>query len=250
VQGPNVFLDSQSVNEFATSEPHHRWSVGGLYDNVSADIAIQDRGLLGSGHGWSGANYVTWNTEGDLASQQPITAQNYAIGHIGAKKKPYLPNADDKRPRNDAYWEHLGSHVGPRSLYLQQLQDRLGSQALQNIAQTPVGGGMLNVPQPPQNFPLLKGIKINNKELDGFTPEVFDYNVQLPAGATSVPSVRPHDMRHDAEVVDASTVYGTSILIIREKKNPSNSVRYNVRFSVPASTGDPDEPNEPSDPGE
>ncbi|CAG7648573.1 hypothetical protein PAESOLCIP111_05629 [Paenibacillus solanacearum] len=253
VQGPNVFLDSQSVNEYATSEPHHRWSVGGLYDNISAEIAIQDRGLLGSGHGWSGANYVTWNTEGGLVSQQPITAQNYAIGHVGAKKKPYLPNADDKRPRNDAYWEHLGSHVSPRSLYLQQLQDRLGTQAVQNIAQTPLGGGAWNVPQLPQNLPLLKGIKINNKQLDGFTPEVFDYTVQLPAGSTSVPSIRPHDMRHDAEIIDASTVYGTSVLIIREKKHPAHSVRYNVRFTVPASSGgagEPNEPNEPADPGE
>jgi hypothetical protein len=79
VPGPNAFLDCDSIDEFATSEPHHRWSVGGLFDNVKSDIAIQDRAWLGSGHGWAGANYVAWNTEGDLVAQQPPTAQNYGL---------------------------------------------------------------------------------------------------------------------------------------------------------------------------
>ena len=126
VPGPNAFLDCDSINEYATSEPHHRWSVGGLFDNIVADIAIQDRAWLGSGHGWAGANYVAWNTEGDLVVQQPPTAQNYAIGHVGRKVNPFVPNGDDRRPRSDGYWEKQGQHVAPRSLYLQQLQDRAG----------------------------------------------------------------------------------------------------------------------------
>src|SRR5690606_33174947 len=59
VQGPNVVYDSLAVKEYNTSEPHHRWSVGGLFDNVDARINIRDRAWLGSGHGWSGANYVS-----------------------------------------------------------------------------------------------------------------------------------------------------------------------------------------------
>lgn len=83
VEGPNVFLDSTATNNHNTIEPHHRWSVGGLFDNVDAPIAIQDRGWLGSGHGWAGANWVAWNTEGSLALQKLPTAQNYAIGFTG-----------------------------------------------------------------------------------------------------------------------------------------------------------------------
>jgi hypothetical protein len=198
VPGPNVFLDSDSVNEFATSEPHHRWSVGGLFENVHSDIAIQDRGWLGSGHGWAGANYVAWNTEGDLVAQQPPTAQNYAIGHVGRKVNPFLPNNDDRRPRLDGYWEHLGLHVTPRSLYLQQLEARAGSQALANIERTPVGGGALDQPTAPADLPLLKGIKIDNHALPGFAPDVFDYVVPLSAGTTQVPEVRPHDQHRSA----------------------------------------------------
>lgn len=125
VAGPNVFLDCESQQDYNSSEPHHRWSVGCLYDNVNGRIHIQDRGWLGSGHGWSGANYVTWNTTHELVSQQPPTAQNYAIGHIGSRGKPLLPSPYDQRQRKDAYWESFGSHVNPRSLYTQQLLDRL-----------------------------------------------------------------------------------------------------------------------------
>ena len=127
VCGPNVFLNCKASNQYATSEPHHRWSVGGLYDSVAADMAIQDRQWMGSGHGWAGANYVAWNCEGPLVCQRPPTAQNWAIGQIGEKQ----PGAFAPRP--DGYWESQGHHVEPRSVYLQQLEDRLGKAAVKNI---------------------------------------------------------------------------------------------------------------------
>jgi hypothetical protein len=117
VCGPNVFLDCKSESDHATSEPHHRWSVGGLYDNVDARIAIQDRQWMGSGHGWAGANYVTWNCKGSLVVQQPPTAQNFAIGFVGSKVK-----AAFERP--SGWWESEGTPVTPRSLYEAQRTDR------------------------------------------------------------------------------------------------------------------------------
>lgn len=150
VQGPNVIYDSKGIQEYNTSEPHHRWSTGGLYDNVSARINIRDRAWLGSGHGWAGANYVTWNTEGGLVAQKPPTAQNYAIGHVsngeGKPVLPLVPNEYDTRPREDGYWESEGQHVALKSLYVQQLQDRLGENAVNNLVRTPIGGGSLDVP--------------------------------------------------------------------------------------------------------
>jgi hypothetical protein len=234
VPGPNVFLDGDSIIEYATSEPHHRWSVGGLYDNIKSDIAIQDRAWLGSGHGWAGANYVAWNTEGELVVQQPPTAQNYAIGHVGPKVRAFAPNSDDLRPRRDGYWEKHGQHVSPRSLYLQQLQERLGMQAVENIARTPVGGGPLDVPRVEADLPLTKGIKVSNKWLAGFSPTTFDYIVELPPGTPDVPDVRPHDHRHLVEIRPASHPNGQTILILRDRHDPSRSVRYTVRFKTPA----------------
>ena len=126
VCGPNVFLDCRATHNHATSEPHHRWSVGGLYDNVSAAIAIQDRSWMGTGHGWAGANYVVWNCAGDLVCQSPPTAQNWAIGFVGKRNKPAF------KGRPDGIWESFGQHVTPRSLYLKQLDDRLGKDAVAN----------------------------------------------------------------------------------------------------------------------
>jgi hypothetical protein len=119
VAGPNVFFECRSEKDYNTSEPHHRWSVGGLYDNVDARMAIQDRQWMGTGHGWAGANYVVWNSRGELVCQQPPTAQNFAIGFTGTKTK----GAFD---RPDGWWESTGVRVEPGSLFLAQRQDRLG----------------------------------------------------------------------------------------------------------------------------
>ncbi|MCX6954620.1 MAG: hypothetical protein NTV51_20900 [Verrucomicrobia bacterium] len=119
VPGPNVFRECRSEHDHATSEPHHRWSVGGLYDNVEAQMAMQDRQWMGSGHGWAGANYVVWNSRGSLICQQPPTAQNFAIGFVGKRGK-------DAFPRPAGWWESEGTPVEPRSLYAAQLQARLG----------------------------------------------------------------------------------------------------------------------------
>jgi hypothetical protein len=122
VCGPNVFKDCQSESDQGTSEPHHRWSVGGLYDNVNARIAIQDRQWMGTGHGWSGANYIAWNCRGSLIIQQPPTAQNFAIGFVGTKGKPAF-----ERPAG--WWESEGTPVEPRSLYEAQHKDRVAHHA-------------------------------------------------------------------------------------------------------------------------
>jgi hypothetical protein len=232
VPGVNVFLDSDSINEFATSEPHHRWSVGGLYDNITAGIAIQDRAWFGTGHGWSGANYVTWNSNGIITVQQPPSAQNYSFGHIGSKVPGFVPNATDPRPRLDGWIESLGQHLEPRSLYLQQLNDRLGPNAVQHIQRTPVGGGALDEARLETDLPLAKGIMINNRLLESFSPNVFEYTVTLPAGTTEVPDVRPHDHRFRSRVLDAASVNGKATLILWDR-DETNSVRYTIRFVTP-----------------
>lgn len=124
-EGPNVFFACSSVDDYNTSEPHHRWSVGGLYDNVSAPISIRDRAWLGSGHGWAGANYVSWNTEGALTVQKPPTAQNYSFGHVGKFVPGLVPSYYDPRPRSQGYREGAGRRMKPESLYRRQLEERL-----------------------------------------------------------------------------------------------------------------------------
>jgi hypothetical protein len=132
VRGPNVFRDGTAVQAHADSGPHHRWAVGTLYDNISDDnqIRAQDRQWAGSGHGWAGAQQVFWNcTSRTFVVQQPPTAQNYAIGCVGT----FQPGDWNKTATPGAI-ESSGTRVLPRSLYLAQLEARLGAAAVANIA--------------------------------------------------------------------------------------------------------------------
>jgi hypothetical protein len=129
VCGPNVFLDCLAENNHSDIGPHHRWAVGVLWDNLKGgDFNAQDRGHMGSGHGWAGAQQVFWNCQtSSICVQQPPTAQNYAIGCKGKIGKGAFP---DRKP---GHYESHGKHVEPRSLYLKQLEDRLGASALNQI---------------------------------------------------------------------------------------------------------------------
>ena len=140
--GPNVFVDCMAVTAYDDTGPHHRWSTGTLYDCLRIDgnrIRIQDRGDWGTAHGWAGANQVVWNCEAEkgFVVQNPPTAQNWAIGCIGPKAKPRL----EGRPEGN--WDSYGKHVVPRSLYLAQLEERLGEQALENVTTPAQREGMI-----------------------------------------------------------------------------------------------------------
>lgn len=127
VAGPNVFSNSLAARSLTHSEAHHRWSVGGLYDNITEEhsIALMNRLRYGTGHGWSAANYVAWNTRGTLIAEQPPTAQNWAIGHVGERARgPFHQWNLDNHGWSCGYWESHGQHVEPASLYTRQIADR------------------------------------------------------------------------------------------------------------------------------
>ena len=125
----NVFLDCKAVNPYSTSEPHNRWSNGVLYDNVKAPLTARFWDYI---IGWAGANIVFWNCEGDFLIQQPPTAQNYSFGHIGINAVIFNAGLQDLTKRN-GHVESMDKHVTPRSLYLTQLKERLGIDAIKNI---------------------------------------------------------------------------------------------------------------------
>ncbi len=85
VCGPNAFVHCVASNTFATSEPHHRWSTGGLFDNVKAPLAIQDRQYYGSGHGWSGAELR--RLELRRPARLPKTADRAELGNRPHRQK-------------------------------------------------------------------------------------------------------------------------------------------------------------------
>jgi len=132
VAGPNAFVYGEAINTHSDIGPHHRWAMGTLYDNIKGGkINVQDRGNYGSGHGWAGAQQVLWNTQGTrTAVQSPPYAINWSIGHIGKRVKGRHKN----RPQGE--WLSHGERVLPESLFIKQLEERIGvDQAAQVLRQ-------------------------------------------------------------------------------------------------------------------
>jgi hypothetical protein len=141
VMGPNVVLNFKSTT--AGIAPHQRWAAGLLVDSseftggtdLRPNIAFSNREYAGSGHGWSVGWAVAWNVKAEvLLIQQPPGSKNWCIGctgrftpilwHKGSIPIPESPSDTHESP---------GVPVTPASLYLAQLRDRLGDQALKNI---------------------------------------------------------------------------------------------------------------------
>ena len=139
VAGPVVLLNCTFKGD-GSAEAHQRWSTGLLYDNcVAPDGAIEfrNRGAMGSGHGWTMGWGVAWNCRAKaFLVQNPPGALNWMIGCIG--KTESAPRPFDKSPDlAGGTIDSLGTPVAPQSLYLAQLLERLGPQALKNIGYDP-----------------------------------------------------------------------------------------------------------------
>ena len=130
--GPMVLLNFFTTENGGIS-PHQRWSTALLSDNCSLPnapsgtqgISYRNRSNHGSGQGWTTGWSVAWNvtTPYFLVSAAPGT-ENWCIGGIGTKT-----STTDA----DGIYDQLGNIVTPNSLYLEQLRERLGDQALADI---------------------------------------------------------------------------------------------------------------------
>jgi hypothetical protein len=141
IQGPNVLLDCDFTGD-QDVEPHQRWSTGFLVDNVhvhGGGIHFINRGEMGSGHGWAIGWSVIWNSTADeLVAQLPPGSINWVIGSRGQRRRQPMPIIGARGAAKgpdipEAIYDSYDKPVQPRSLYLQQLSDRLGPQAVKNI---------------------------------------------------------------------------------------------------------------------
>jgi hypothetical protein len=135
VSGPIVLLNCTFLGN-GRVESHQRWSTGMLYDNCrvpDGGMDFRNRGSMGSGHGWTMGWGVAWNCEAkDFVIQNPPGAANWMIGCVGENKP--MPRPFGTQPNlPEGITDSPGTHVTPQSLYLAQLAERLGPQALKNI---------------------------------------------------------------------------------------------------------------------
>ena len=148
--GPFAFVNSTAVRG-GQSEPHHRWGTGFLFDNITTkdgSIASINRGDSGSGHGWAGANAMIWNCDASsIVVFDPETEgeNNFAIGYSGDQTEGFSNSGLWYANTRAGYWgtplegkfygyalmgsghiESPSAPVEPRSLFVQQLIDRIG----------------------------------------------------------------------------------------------------------------------------
>ena len=117
-------------------QPHQRWATGLLVDGCKVPdggIDFMNRGEMGSGHGWTIGWAVAWNCSAKrFINQNPPGAVNWVIGSKGTREQQAVPF--HKLPLlPDGIYDSHGTPVAPLSLYLSQLAERLGPQAVTNI---------------------------------------------------------------------------------------------------------------------
>lgn len=141
--GGVVFLDCFSEHDHLPSEWHQRWGYGHIFDNLSTEAPLSSIGIPGYPHGQRAAFAVHWNCFAnnkrtwvpDVAvNAMPGIFRNYAIGavHRGSGE---IGASRQQDPMGElGIVESTNRFVEPRSLYLAQLRNRLGEDAVRNVA--------------------------------------------------------------------------------------------------------------------
>ena len=124
--GPNVFYNSTATIQNSDIGPHHRWATGILFDNLTGDgrMNVQNRLVMGSGHGWAGGQIMFWNCNATrmVIQDPPGDEINWAIGCIC----PDITGNGDATTEPIGVIQSQGIRISaiPR-LFIAQLNDRL-----------------------------------------------------------------------------------------------------------------------------
>ncbi|SHL40549.1 hypothetical protein SAMN05444266_103229 [Chitinophaga jiangningensis] len=114
--GPNAFVQCESSRPYSFSGGLDSWASGVLFDVVYVDgnaISFMNRGQDGQGAGWNIANSVLWNcSAARIDCYAPPTAQNWSLGSWS-------------QFAGNGYWGESNNSIEPRSLYYQQLKERV-----------------------------------------------------------------------------------------------------------------------------
>ncbi len=237
VAGPNAFIDCYAEETYADIGPHHRYATGILFDNIrGGETRVRNRGDSGTGHGWAGAQVMFWNLEvpyHQITVESPTGAMNWGIG---CKGKYYS---------GDGFWENKTYHVLPRSLYLKQLEDRLGVEAVMATTTEAQRNGRIYdvleewkgigipVDSLPSNNSVLYDLKVNEATIEGFAPNILDYIYAIEEGGNA-PDIEaiPYDSLSSVDVAfkEADNIF---IITVSAQDGLAQSV-YTLTGNVPS----------------
>ena len=196
--GPNVFYNSSSTLQNSDIGPHHRWSTGILFDNLTGNgsIDVQNRLDMGSGHGWAGGQTMFWNCNAArmVIQDPPGDEINWAIGCIS----PVITGIGDATTEPIGTIQSQGTPIAAiPSLFIMQLNDRLGTLSNNQIDTVSFGSTLFIDPNPAKfqftihsKIPFDSLIKIsvyasngqlikNQKEVVDFSKDKLSFNYDV-----------------------------------------------------------------------
>ena len=126
--GPNAFVQCDTSFSGADSGAIESWASGTLFDGVAIDgngLSLANRGPAPHGAGWAAANSVLWQCSGAFVRcANPPGARNWAFGCWGEFE-------------GDGVWHNSNGFMKPESLYVAQLNARLGNHAAARVKLMP-----------------------------------------------------------------------------------------------------------------
>jgi len=143
--GPNVYLYSYATGSDFDGGPHRYWAVSLLTDNEYGTVGnVHIVIITGGNNGWGAGYSVFYNchTSNHTIQCPPVDHHyNWWIGGSGVNNNP---------GSDPGTYDQDGQTVMPTSLYLEQLKERLGSTAVENIGYP---------------FPVINGIAVSDNNL-------------------------------------------------------------------------------------
>ncbi len=126
--GPNVFLNCNATGSDFDGGPHRFWAVSLLTDNEYGTVGNVHIVIISGGdNGWGAGYSVFYNCHTSNHTIQCPAVTNHYNWWIGGSGVNNNPGTDP------GTYDHDGTTVPPNSLYLEQLKERLGGAAVENI---------------------------------------------------------------------------------------------------------------------
>ena len=200
--GPNVFYNSSATLQNSDIGPHHRWSTGILFDNLTGNgsMDVQNRLVMGSGHGWAGGQTMFWNCNAArmVVQDPPGDEINWVIGCIS----PVITGVGDAITEPIGTVQSQGTHIAAiPSLFIAQLNERLGSLSNIQIGTASFGNYLFIDPNPAKSQ-----ITINSNETFNTltTISIYTSNGQLVKNQKEVVNFSEDKLSFNYDVTDLS----------------------------------------------
>ena len=221
--GPNVFYNSTATIQHSDIGPHHRWATGILFDNLTGNgnMNVQNRLVMGSGHGWSGGQIMFWNCNAArMVVQDPQGDHiNWAIGCVS----PVITGVGDATTEPIGLIQSQGTRISAiPSLFIAQLNDRLATLSNNQFGFEEVKNTITITPNPSKfQITIHSNQPFNSKS----QISIFTINGQIIKHQTNILTFSEDNLSFNFDVSDLSDgIYFAEVI--------NDTISKNIKFII------------------